>query len=134
MFYQPVQGADRHFSREILYKDIDWTKLTSIVSAFKARIEEWYIVPAKMLATCWHNSFSVAALDCLLIDTLAQFENGSLSSGRQIFMDYVGNKIPQFAVPLPVRIRRPGNDGDMTTPAHALYFGFRCGILHAKWD
>ena len=129
MFYQPVQYSDRHFARETLYTEIDWTKLMSIVPAFKDRIEDWYIVPARALATDWHNAFSVAALDCLLIDTLAQFEKGLPQSESGVFINYVKNKLPQFAAALPSNIRRNGK-ADITTPAEALYFGFRCGILH----
>lgn len=129
MFYRPVQTDDRHFSREIVYTAIDWTKLTSIVPAFRARIEEWYIVPANTLAADWHNAFSVAALDCLLIDTLAQFEKGIPQSDRETFIDYVKRTLPQFAATLPSNIRRNGR-ADITTPAEALYFGFRCAILH----
>ena len=128
MFYRPVVTA-RHFSREIEYTAIDWTKLSAIVPAFRVRIAEWYIFPAKAFATDWHNAFSVAALDCLLIDCLAQFAKGSLESRKDIFIDFVKDKLPSFRPALPANIRRDGKP-DITTPAEAMYFGFRCPILH----
>lgn len=128
LFYRPVQ-TDRHFSKEIQYSDVDWTKLSSIVPAFEARITEWYIIPAKELAKDWHNAFSVAALDCLLIDSMAQFAKGSPESTRDIFIDFVKDNIPAFRPALPAIIKQNGKP-DITTPAEALYFGFRCPILH----
>ncbi len=135
MFYQPVQSHDRYFARDIRYVEINWTVLGSVIEAFRARIEQWYIAPANTLALCWHNAFSVAALDCLLIDTLAQFEHGADKSSASVFIDFVKAKWPQFASPLPANIRRDpknkkGKIKDITNPAEALYYGFRCGILH----
>jgi len=130
MFYRPIPYAGRHFSRNTEYSAIDWKKLSSVVHAFNEKISEWYIVPAKLLATDWHHSFSLAALDCLLIDTMAQFEKGVRESTSDIFIDFVKAKLPQFAVHLPAKIRRPNGKREITTPAEALYFGFRCGILH----
>lgn len=67
IFYHPVSYSGRHFSKDIEYSAIDWGKLSSIVNAFKSGISEWYILPAKILAKGWPNSFSVAVLGCLLI-------------------------------------------------------------------
>lgn len=135
MFYRPVQYPDRHFSKTIKYSEIDFQNLSSIVRAFEARLRDWYIVPCELLCAgpeAWHNAFSVCALSCLLIDTLAQFENNK--SGRKSFIDFTKAHFPVFAVPLTVPIRRPPPDdalGDnIVNPAQALYFGFRCGILH----
>lgn len=129
MFYQPVY-ADRHFSKEIEYSAIQWAKLSSIVPAFRARIFDWYFEPAKLLAKDWHMSFSVAAIDCLLIDTMAQFEKGAAKSKGEFFIDFLADKLPQFAVPLPAIIKCPNGKPPITTPAEAMYYGFRCCILH----
>jgi hypothetical protein len=128
VFYQPIQ-TDRFFSRSKLYTSIDWTKLSDIVPAFMERITDWYIGPGSALAGDWHNAFSVMAVDCLLIDTLAQFERGKDESDRTTFIEFVKATLPPFAVTLSPAIKRPGK-ADITTPAEALYFGFRCGILH----
>lgn len=128
VFYRPIQ-TDRYFSRSRLYTSIDWTKLADIVPVFMERITDWYVGPGSALAADWHNAFSVMAIDCLLIDTLAQFEKGKDESDRTTFIEFVKAKLPQFAVALRPAIRRPGKP-DITTPAEALYFGFRCGILH----
>ncbi len=129
MFHQPMQSPDRFFSSKTLYVKIDWTKMSSIVNAFMERITDWYIAPGSILAGDWHNAFSVMAIDCMLIDTLSQFENGAPESSGPMFIDYAKRKLPQFAVSLPAPIRRPTRP-DMTTAADVLYSGFRCGIVH----
>lgn len=134
MFYQPIQYATRHFASETLYTAIEWTKLSSIVPAFEERIHDWYIDPATKLAADWHNAFSVAALDCLLIDTLAQFDDGAVESSGARFIAYIKDAVPVFKTAFPNPIRRPVYGGrnwpDITIAAEALYYGFRCGILH----
>ena len=129
MFHRPIQYTNRHFSGQILYNQIDWMRLDSIIPAFQARLSEWYILPAKELAMEWHNAFSVAALDCLLIDTLSQFRKGTLESSRSVFIGFVEDSFPQFKVNLPAIIRRKTRP-PIKTLAEALYFAFRCGILH----
>lgn len=135
MFYRPVQYSGRHFSKTIEYSAINIQKMSSIVPAFEARLRDWYITPCDLLCAgpdAWHNAFSVCALSCLLIDTLAQFEKNK--PGRKSFIDFTKSHFPIFAVPLTTPIRRPPPDDDprknIVNPAEALYFGFRCGILH----
>lgn len=129
MFYQPVQSADRYFSSRTVYLAIDWNRMSSIVPAFKQRITDWYIGPGRDLTRDWHNAFSVMAIDCLLIDTLAQFEQGVPESSGSMFIGFAKRKLPEFAVSLPAPIKRP-TKRDMTTAADVLYAGFRCGIVH----
>jgi hypothetical protein len=129
MFHRPVNTPDRYFSRSILYVSIDWTKMDSIVQAFMERITDWYIGPGSTLAADWHNAFAVMAIDCLLIDTLAQFEKGEPESSGAMYVDYVKRKLPEFAPNLPAPIRRPTRP-DLVTGADVLYAGFRCGIVH----
>jgi hypothetical protein len=129
MFHRPVQAPDRHFSRSNLYVNIDWARLSSIVPAFMDRITDWYIGPGSALAADWHNAFAVMAIDCLLIDTLAQFDQGEPESNGRMFVDYVKDKLPEFAPNLPAPIRRPTRH-DLETGADVLYSGFRCGIVH----
>lgn len=131
MFHRPVPYGGRHFSKTIEYAAIDFTKMASVVPAFKARLTDWYITPGDLLSAGndgWHNAFSVCALSCLLIDALAQFEQNK--SGRKVFIDFVKATFPIFAVPLSSPIERPPPENNIKTPAEALYFGFRCGILH----
>ncbi|QDV37529.1 hypothetical protein [Tautonia plasticadhaerens] len=129
MFHRPVQAPDRHFSRSTLYVKIDWSKLSSVVYAFMDRITDWYIGPGSNLASDWHNAFSVMAIDCLLIDMLAQFEKGAAESSASMYVDFVKRKLPEFAPNLPAPIRRPTRP-DLVTGADVLYSGFRCGIVH----
>ena len=133
MFYRPVEYAGRHFAQTTEYSAIDWNRLSSIVVAFQERITQWYIVPGDLLMAGpdgWHRSFSLAAIDCMLIDTLSQFENGSSRSSRRRFIDYVERKVPVFQTQIVPPIRCPAPDPDITTFGQALYFGFRCSILH----
>lgn len=133
MFYRPVEYAGRHFAQTTEYSTITWGQLSSIVSAFEERITQWYIVPGDILMAGpdgWHRSFSLAAIDCMLIDTLSQFEKGSARSSRGKFIDYVERKVRVFQTQIVPPIRCPAPDPDIATFGQALYFGFRCSILH----
>jgi hypothetical protein len=103
--------------------------MSSVVPAFEARITDWYIVPGKILAADWHNAFSVMAIDCLLIDTLAQFEKGAAEGTGPMYVEYVKDNLPEFAPRLPADIRRDGRP-DLKTGADVLYSAFRCAIVH----
>jgi hypothetical protein len=103
--------------------------MASIVPAFMERITDWYIGPGSLLASDWHNAFTVMAIDCLLIDTLAQFEQGISESTGPIYVDYVRRKLPEFSPRLPAPIKRPTRP-DLLTGADVLYSGFRCSIVH----
>ena len=132
MFYEPVLAA-RWFKPGIKYSDINWNSFPAIVSEFDGRIREWYLNPGKTLACIsGHYAFSVMALACMLADTLSQFYTGAPQSARGTFIDFVRQQFPEFAQPLPAAINRPpgSNPATITDYAQALYFGFRCGILH----
>lgn len=129
MYHQPVQTPDRHFSSKDLYVRIDWNRLDSIVPAFMNRITDWYIGPGSLLAAEWHHAFSVMAINCLLIDTLSQFEAGVAEGTPQLYVNYVKAKLPEFDADFLAPIRRQTRP-DMTNGAQVLYAAFRCGIVH----
>jgi len=132
MFYEPVLTA-RWFKPGIRYSDINWNSFPTIVSEFDGRIREWYLNPGKTLnCISGHYAFPVMALACMLTDTLSQFYTGLPKSTRGTFIDFVRQQFPEFAQPLPTAINRPpgSNPATITDYAQALYFGFRCGILH----
>lgn len=146
LFYQPVQ-SERFFARGVRYDSIDWTNFTKIIAAFKQRIEDWYIRPADELRkVSWDYSFTLMAINCLLIDTLSQFYYGEDSSSRGTFKKYVRKHLPPFRAELPTKIQirpdrrkrrkapanklKPQKKKYFRTYAEVLYHCFRCGILH----
>jgi len=134
VFYEAITTGQRNFSRHIEYKSIDFTKLSSIIPAFRARIEEWYILPAKELANDWHNAFSVLALDCLLIDAMGKYCYAA-PGGSVRFIDYLETEIPKFgdALAHPIRFTgrvSPHNSMELRTAAQVIYYAYRCPILH----
>jgi hypothetical protein len=136
MFYEIHQSAwkKRAFSKKKLYKDIDWSDLDQIIDAYRERIEQWYLSPAKELARDCHSAFSVMALNCLLIDTLSQFVAGIPSSKPDQFKDFIRNRLPSiYRRELRTPIERDKHERGpkiLANVADVLYHGFRCGILH----
>jgi len=137
IFYEldQVAQAKRYFSKYLRYSDIDWTNLDQIVDAYRQRIQDWYLDPARELAKIWDFAFSVMALNCLLIDTLSQFVAGIDSSNSNQFKEFISKRLPStYSSELKTPIQH--DDGSRTKPrtlrnvADVLYHGFRCGILH----
>jgi hypothetical protein len=158
-WYEPTP-ARGHFTKHTEYYEVlqDRGDLRKIVDHFERRLRGWYIEPIEVLLEAnvsgWrmklarylarrdeggHYSFSVAAMSCLLIDTLSQFEKGKLESDRGVFKDFVRRNLPNYAAPLTPTIdgyQPPRNSGGalrhhvLSDIADVLYSGFRCGILH----
>ena len=136
MFYEvtPSEQPYRYFSSQVRYSQIDWSKLDAVVDAFKLRLDDWYLGPARELAQNIHSAFSVMALNCLLIDALSQFVAGELSSTGSGFKRFIRTRLPPaYYAELPTPIRH--YDGSrpeqaLCDVADVLYHGFRCGILH----
>lgn len=125
--------ANRFFSKEVLYSQIDRSDLGQIVDAYRQRIHDWYLNPAKELAKNVHFAFSVMALNCLLIDTLSQFMAGIDSSSKNEFKNLIRNKLPDIyssKIDPPIRHQDGTRKEDLCDIADVLYHGFRCGILH----
>lgn len=146
LFYRPVQDQ-RFFSAGRKYDSINWNDFKEIVRAFQIRIEDWYIKPAEELRKAsWDYSFSIMAIDCLLIDALSQFHYGQFRSSRTLFCKYARKKISGMRkrLPEPIAIRperranrkspkssrKPAKTKYLKTYADSLYFAFRCGVLH----
>jgi hypothetical protein len=134
MIYEvnPAAQANRYFSKDVLYSQIDWTKLDQVVDAFQQRSHDWYLGPAADLARNGHFAFSVMALNCLLIETFSQFVSNS--SGRAAFKGFIRERLPgaySSAFGTPIRHDDgAGHQIDLNNIADVLYHGFRCGILH----
>jgi hypothetical protein len=134
MFYEVDQAAqaNRYFSKMVRYSQIDWSNLDQIVDAYGQRIKDWYLDPAKELATNVHFAFSVMALNCLLIDTLSQFIAGIGSSCNVEFKEFIRKRLPSiYSCALRTTIQHDdGRRALLQDVADVLYHGFRCGILH----
>lgn len=145
MFYQPVK-SERYFYAKTKYDAIDWHDFRAVVEAFRLKLREWHLAPAEELRKCWDHSFSLMAINCLLIDTMSQYYYGSRQSGQQQFKRFARLKFPAFRQKLPERIRQslaprerrksPKKPRPRRKPRHfetfadVLYVAFRCGILH----
>jgi len=125
--------ANRYFSKTVLYSQIDWSNLDQVVDAFRQRIHDWYLDPARELAKNGHFAFSVMALNCLVIDALSQFVSGKQASGATEFKEFIRTRMPRaYSSRLTTAIQH--DDGKrrhlLQDVAEVLYHGFRCGILH----
>lgn len=128
----PVQH-ERLFHRNALYSDIDWTDLSAVISAFRTRMENWYIRPAqKLRASSGHYSFSVVALTCMLVDTLAQYRYNLAESRGQRFQQILREHDPIFqtAINPPIDYHFRSEARQITDYAMAIWVCYRCGILH----
>ena len=136
MFYLLDRQAQRQrfFSRSRMYGDVDWLNFDEVIAAFRVRIDDWYLEPAKNLATNIHFAFSLMALNCLLIDTLSQFVSGASRSTGRDFVKFVRTELPspyQIALPNPIR-HSDGSSPEklLNDVPEVIYHGIRCGILH----
>lgn len=129
--YKPVRDQ-RFFNRLHKYSQIDWNNEAKVIGEFKIKLEDWYVKPAKALTHIPDTGFTVLALTCMLIDTLSQFEAGAQQSGRSIFMQWVRKHFRNCArtFKTPILKNAGSTDTEVSDYAEALYFAFRCGVLH----
>ena len=89
------------------------------VDIFIDRIRSRFLDQIHILATdCDRNGFSIMALECLLVETFAQFYDGiddTVGVSRTKYVDFLTNNLHCF----PSR-----------TAAYRFYSDIRCGILH----
>ncbi|MEE0059732.1 MAG: hypothetical protein UE295_02770 [Acutalibacteraceae bacterium] len=97
----------------------DETTFRTAVDIFIDRIHSRFLDQIHILAKdCDRNGFSIMALECLLVETFAQFFDGiddSVGVSRAKYIDFLTNNIHCF----PSR-----------TAASRFYSDIRCGILH----
>ena len=140
MFYEAVQN-ERFFNRDQKYTDIDWRRLRMIVHAFQKRIDDWYLEPIRRLQQQpdgGHFAFTAMALNCLMIDTLSQYEYGLPESFGPKFKQFIVDYLKPYSGTLksPIQYQRYDNRKKTWSPKthnkveDVLWAGFRCGILH----
>ena len=84
-FYKP-ENKNRFFGRGVRYTNIKWSDFGQVVQQFRSRIHEWYLKPGDELQNAsWDYSFTLMAIDCLLIDTLSQYWSGNKKSSQALF-------------------------------------------------
>src|ERR1035437_8922705 len=156
-FYIPVQNA-RAFRRLTRYDQINWKDLRAVVDAFHGRIDDWYILPTKVLISHpdgGHFVFPIMAMNCLLIDMLSQFYfgndlsptelkdpknklknpvgGGTLESSGAKFRDFLVDRLRHLTGPLAIPIKQPitrKNSKPTLDTFQDVLWGFRCGIMH----
>jgi hypothetical protein len=120
-----------------------------VLKAFEKRIDEWYLAPVRHLKKQpgGHGAFAAMSICCLLIDCLCQFDAGKVTSNNTQFINFICNRLPHYDKPISPGIIYPKPDsrtlnyktnasGTIKTQtidsiAKALYFIYRCGILHS---
>jgi len=129
--YRPVQ-ANRLFTFETKYNAIPWDDFPRVVDAFRVQLEYWYLRPGLELKNLGHSGFAIAALACLLIDCLSQYESGELESRASTFKAYLRKQWPELGVSFstPINASFRGRPVSVEDAADAIYHGLRCGILH----
>jgi hypothetical protein len=129
--YKPVKDQ-RYFNRRRKYSEIDWNNEAQVVRELKAKLEDWYINPAKALSGVEHSAFAVLALTCMLIDTLAQFEAGETQSKRSVFKAWLRHHFKNCDRKFrkPIMERAGSTTVEVSDYADAVYSAFRCGLLH----
>lgn len=130
--YKPVREA-RHFSCEQTFHSINWESLPDVITAYKNRIENWYIEPATELAKNWHFAFSVLAINCLLIDSLSQLNNPDSTDVGKRYREFIRFKLKKFNQKVRPAIRytdERDNVQNADDVADVFYLGVRNGILH----
>lgn len=147
MLFVPNRSK-RLFASGLKYSEIEWRSLKSVLDAFRARIDQWYMDPIRLLRSQkgQHGAFAALGITCLLIDALCQYDNGKPTSNRTLFLKYVRDRLPKYVRKINPPIRLPKVNSQWceyeTTSAgklitrnigcvsEALYSVFRCGILH----
>jgi hypothetical protein len=130
--YQPVKDQ-RFFKPDTKYDEINWNDESTVIQQFKEQLEGWYIEPIECLINASpHYGFTVIALTCVLIDTLAQYFAGAEESSENRFKDFFKHYLPDFGKTFPTAIEYSykGQSRPVEDPADAIYRAFRCGILH----
>ena len=128
MFYLPVED-ERYFTKKKRYSQIEWAKFSKVVDAFGKRIGGWYLQPGKALRKKWDYSFSLMAINCLLVDCFSEYELGK--PGKSTFKTWAKDNIPGFTTALIPTIKTDNSQQpELFDIADVFYHGFRCGILH----
>jgi hypothetical protein len=129
--YHPVQ-SNRLFTFNTKYDAIDWNNFAQVVDAFQRQLEYWYILPGLELKKHGYFGFPIAALACLLVDCLSQFEAGIQEGTSNDFKTFLRTHWPRLGhrFPVPIKASHAGRWFDVRDGADAIYHGVRCGILH----
>lgn len=100
-----------------LSRESEWGKAVEILHD---RIEGRFLRMTQSIVGADFSGFAVLALDCLLIETLQQFKEGTKRTPRSKCEDYFKEFLTQTSF---------GKYFNETT-ARIFYGAFRCGILH----
>src|SRR5207249_3015432 len=98
-----------------------------------ARIENWYIKPSqKLRAASGHYSFTVVALTCVLIDTIAQYRYNIAQSDGFRFQELLREHAAVYhtAINPPITYHFRGQVRHLGNYAQAIWVCYRCGVLH----
>lgn len=143
LWYQPVR-PNRVLNHRSRYEPCgwDWNDEAAAIEGFKLQLEDFYILPVERLLNHDDGLFMAVVLSCILIDTLAQYENQLRHSTQAAFIAWTRKHIPTAKEhllvdtphgkkPVSIQYRNPsGKLIEISDYAAAVYYGYRCGILH----
>ena len=109
------------FTRLNLQPEISYENWNQAVNIFNDRINGRFINPINTLRDqASENGFAIMAIDCLLIDTFYQFENGLDNNAKNNKKNYSTFLHETFSNLFPTKAK-----------AEEFYTRIRCGILHS---
>ena len=109
-----------YFSPNHKFIDLKWDNKENLVSAFRDRVEGFYLTPARQLNEA-KSAFASGVLCVTTVDFLARIQTGEEKVGRRIER-WLKDNLPVFADPDPEDASR--------TLARRFYEEFRNGLVH----
>lgn len=103
------------------FADLNLGDSTSLIKAFKARVEGFYLVPARKLLEA-DDAFAAGVICVTLIDFIARYSSGGKEAVGARFTSWLKDNIAEFKDPDPLKPLR--------TLAGRFYDDFRNGLVH----
>ena len=110
-----------YFSKKYKFSDLKWDNKEILINAFKDRVKEFYIEPAKKLNDAEYG-FGAGVLCVTTIDFLARIKTGLLNGVGKRFENWLRDNIKEFAIQDPA--------SQSQTLASRFYNEFRNGLVH----
>jgi hypothetical protein len=109
-----------YFSPNHKFIDLKWDNKENLVSAFRDRVEGFYLTPAQQLNDAG-QAFASGVICVTAVDFLARIQTGEERVGQRI-EEWLVNNLSAFAEPDPQNPQR--------TLARRFYEEFRNGLVH----
>lgn len=127
-------GSTKYWTEEDWSRAVSNADWVTMVKIFKDRIQYRFLEQIEAIEKWSYSGFAMMALDCLLLETLAQFYAGLNSSDDARRLN--GDKMPnwefyqQFLLDKSFVLKNTFSGPDAKEKARLFYQTIRCGILH----